>query len=91
MLFVYASRRMLPTHYKPFILYARLFSSLLITIKAITQTITDTRDPVAVASPIGNSVVGKSFEVRYTPGTRTNKIAMMLCRNDNPDFPQAQK
>ena len=35
-----------------------------ITANAITQIITDRREPVAVASPIGNSVVGKSLEVR---------------------------
>lgn len=35
-----------------------------ITANAITQIITDRREPVAVASPMGNSVVGKSLEVR---------------------------
>lgn len=35
-----------------------------ITANATTQIITDKREPVAVASPMGNSVVGKSLEVR---------------------------
>ena len=63
----------------------------LITVNAITQIITDKREPVAVASPIGRSVAGNSLEVRYTPGTRTSTIAVILCKKDNPDFPQAQK
>lgn len=32
--------------------------------KAIRQMMTDKREPVAVASPMGNRVVGNSFEVR---------------------------
>lgn len=52
---------------------------------------TETTDPEAVASPIGNSVVGKSFEVRKTPGIRISVIAMILCRNEMPDLPAAQK
>ena len=35
-----------------------------ITANAITQITTDKREPVAVASPMGNNVVGKSLEVR---------------------------
>lgn len=61
------------------------------TANAITHMMTDTREPAAVASPIGKSVAGKSLEVKYTPGTRTSATAMMLCMNDSPDFPQAQK
>lgn len=58
---------------------------------AITQIVTEISDPVVVASPIGKSVVGKSFDARYTPGTRAHTIAIRLCRNDNSDLPQAQK
>ena len=55
------------------------------------QMITDNKEPVAGASPIGNSVCGKIFEVRYTPGIRTHKIAIRICKNEIPDFPHAQK
>ena len=58
---------------------------------AITQIMTDSKDPVAVASPIGYNVAGKSFDIKKAPGTRTSEIAMMLCKNDSPDLPQAQK
>ena len=39
----------------------------------------------------GKSVCGKSFEPKYAPGMRTKTIDRTLCRNDSPDFPQAQK
>ena len=58
---------------------------------AMRQIITDTREPVAVASPIGNNVSGNIFDVRYTPGTRTKTIAVILCMKDNSDLPHAQK
>lgn len=44
----------------------------------MTQMTTDNKDPVAVASPIGNSVFENSFDVRYTPGTRTSEMAIIL-------------
>ena len=58
---------------------------------AITHIITERSEPVAVASPIGNRVAGNSLEVRYTPGTRTSVMAMILCRKDSSDRPHAQK
>lgn len=71
--------------FKFFIFDASLFAchavvfSFLVRIKnAITQRITDNREPVAVASPIGNSVFENSFDVRYTPGTRTSEMAIIL-------------
>lgn len=45
---------------------------------AIRQIMTEISDPEAVASPIGNSVVGNIFEVRYTPGIRMSRIAERL-------------
>ena len=48
-------------------------------INAITQMTTENKDPAAVASPIGRSVVEKSADIRYAPGTRINTIARMLC------------
>ena len=51
----------------------------------------DSSEPAAVASPMGKSVSGKSFEVRYTPGMRTSAIAEMLWINDISERPQAQK
>ena len=38
-------------------------------INAITQMTTENKDPAAVASPIGRSVVEKSADIRYAPGT----------------------
>lgn len=55
------------------------------------QMNTESTDPAAVASPIGKSVVGKRAEVTYAPGMRTRERARILCRNDNPDLPHAQK
>ena len=59
--------------------------------KAMRHTATDSSEPPAVAKPMGNSVVGKSYEVKYAPGTRTSVTARMLCKNDIPDLPMAQK
>ncbi len=61
-----------------FVCYAMCFSFLVRIKNAITQMITDNREPVAVASPIGNSVFENSFDVRYTPGTRTSEMAIIL-------------
>lgn len=59
--------------------YYEICFSFFVRIKnAITQMITDNREPVAVASPIGNSVFENSFDVRYTPGTRTSEMAIIL-------------
>ena len=55
------------------------------------QTATDSKEPIAVAKPIGNKVEGNSADIRYAPGTRTNTIAKILCKNDKTDFPYAQK
>lgn len=52
---------------------------------------TEIIEPDAVASPIGNKVAGNNFDVKYTPGMRMRTIAMMLCKNDTPDFPTAQR
>ena len=52
---------------------------------------TEISDPKAVAIPIGKRVAGKSFEARYTPGTRISSIAVILWKNDIPDLPTAQK
>ena len=52
---------------------------------------TDTKDPPAVASPIGNNVSGNISDVRYTPGTRTRAIETILWIKEYPDRPQAQK
>ena len=54
------------------------------------QMITESIDPPAVASPIGNRLI-KAFEVIYTPGILTSKIDVRLCMKDNSDRPQAQK
>jgi hypothetical protein len=53
--------------------------------------IIEVRDPHAVVMPIGNSVSGNQMEVRYTPGILTSRMAMILCRKENSDRPQAQK
>lgn len=45
---------------------------------AAIHIITDRSDPAAVASPMGNSVDSNIFDVRYTPGMRTNVIARIL-------------
>ena len=50
-------------------------------INAVTQIATDTSDPAGAASPIGYSVSVKYFDARYEPGTRTNVIEIILCRN----------
>ena len=49
-----------------------------ITAYAVTQIRTDKKEPAAVAKPMGKRVVGKSWEVRYTPGTRTSTMAISL-------------
>ena len=66
-------------------------SLCLITENAVTHIITDISEPAAVASPIGKSVDSNIREVRYAPGMRTNIIAIILCKNDSPDFERAQK
>ena len=60
-------------------------------INAIKQIKTESKEPAAVANPIGNSVAGNSIDVKYAPGMRTNIMAKILCKNYNSDFPQAQK
>ena len=40
---------------------------------------------------MGKSVAGKRRLAAYTQGMRTSVIETMLCRNEMPDFPQAQK
>lgn len=55
------------------------------------QMMTDTRDPAAVARPIGRRVPGNQSEVKYAPGSRARQREMMLCRNENSDRPLAQK
>ena len=68
-----------------------LFSFRFKIVNATTQMIAESREPAAVASPIGNKVSGNKVEVRYTPGILTSVIAMILCKNEMPDLPQAQK
>lgn len=53
--------------------------------------ITESRDPPAAASPIGNKVPGQYAEAKYAPGTLTRTIERTLCKNEIPDFPYAQK
>lgn len=48
-------------------------------------------EPAAVARPIGSSVAGYIFDIRYAPGTRTSATPEMLWINEIIDFPQAQK
>lgn len=48
-------------------------------------------EPAAVASPIGSSVAGYIFDIRYAPGTRTSATPEMLWINEIIDLPQAQK
>lgn len=67
------------------------FSFLTNKVNAITHIITEITEPDAVASPIGNNVAGNIFDVKYTPGTRISAIAIILCKNEIPDFPIAQK
>ena len=55
------------------------------------QISTETREPHDVARPIGNKVFGKNRDARYAPGIRASDIARILCKNESPDFPQAQK
>ena len=55
------------------------------------QITTDIKEPPAVASPIGNNVSGNILDVRYTPGTRTRAIEVILWIKEYPDRPQAQK
>ena len=52
---------------------------------------TESAEPAAVARPMGRSVCGYIRDISHTPGTRTRTMAVILCRNDSPDFPQAQK
>lgn len=59
--------------------------------KAMAQTITDSSDPAAVASPMGSRVTGNRADAAYAPGRRTSRMAMILCKKEIPDFPQAQK
>ena len=61
------------------------------TANAVIQIITDTNEPNEVASPIGRSVVPKSFDIRYAPGILASTIADILCTNEIHDLPQAQK
>lgn len=62
-----------------------------IAVNAIAQISTDSREPAAVARPIGYSVAGYICDVRYAPGTRMSTIARKLCMNDRPERPHAQK
>ena len=71
--------------------HAAATSFFCIKLNAIMHIITEKSEPAAVASPIGSSVLLNIIDVRYTPGTRTITIARILCKNDKPDFPQAQK
>ena len=51
------------------------------------HTITDSNEPAGAASPIGKSVVGKYFDAKKAPGTRTNTMDNTLCKNEIPDKP----
>lgn len=52
---------------------------------------TDTPEPAAVASPMGNSVSVKYFDARYAKGILAHTMEIELCIKDNPENPQAQK
>ena len=58
---------------------------------AIRQMSTDSSDPAAVARPMGSSVCGNSFDMKYAPGTRTSTMAVILWIKDSSDLPIAQK
>lgn len=68
-----------------------LFSPRLSAAYATTQIVTDTSDPITVASPIGNRLSGNHLAVSAAPGTRASATAAMLCTNDSIDLPHAQK
>ena len=53
--------------------------------------ITENSDPHDVAIPIGKSVCGKRSDISHANGTRTSATARILCRNESPDRPHAQK
>ena len=57
----------------------------------IKQTITDSTEPQAVAKPMGSSVSGNHFDMKYAPGTRTRTMDKILWMNDNSLRPYAQK
>ena len=58
---------------------------------AITQMITETSEPVAVAIPIGRRVFGNILDVMYTPGILIRTMAVILCKKESSDLSQAQK
>ena len=55
--------------------------------KAVMQINTDNKEPPGAASPIGNNVSTKYFEVKYAPGMRTQIMDNTLCKNEIPDIP----
>ena len=58
--------------------------------KAITQIITERREPPTVANPIGKRLEN-TLAVIYTPGILTRRIAIMLWIKESSECPQAQK
>ena len=47
----------------------------------------ETTEPVAVARPIGSSVIGNMAEARYASGMRAQVIEMMLWMNEISERP----
>ena len=61
-----------------FACHAVVFYLHVIKKKLITPKIKKKTEPLAVASTIGQNVLENSFDVRYTPGTRTSEMAIIL-------------
>ena len=55
------------------------------------QMMMETTEPVAVARPIGRSVIGNIVEARYASGMRAHVIEMTLWMNEISERPYAQK
>lgn len=55
------------------------------------QIITDSSEPIGAAIPIGKSVSAYISDARYESGIRARMIEMVLCMNEMPDSPNAQK
>lgn len=57
----------------------------------MTQIMADKSEPLAVARPIGNRVVGNNTDATYAPGTLRVTVAIRLCIKEISDLPKAQK
>lgn len=59
--------------------------------KAAMHIITDSKEPIGAAIPIGNSVSAYIFDARYESGIRAKMMEAALCMNEIFDRPKAQK